>query len=71
MDTGQTVQMRVPIPGGKNASIMLMMRVEVQPHPTFRQQGNDIHVTQEMPFVEALLGRWVAAADTALAANMA
>lgn len=36
--------------------LCLPPQIHVDPHPIFKRDGNDIHVTHELRFVEALLG---------------
>ncbi|KIY91469.1 Chaperone protein dnaJ [Monoraphidium neglectum] len=61
VDSGQTIQARVPAsaPGAPGGRMRILLRVEVEPHPLFQREGVHVHSSLEMRLAEALLGRSV------------
>uniref|UniRef100_A0A7S0YD63 J domain-containing protein n=1 Tax=Polytomella parva TaxID=51329 RepID=A0A7S0YD63_9CHLO len=54
-DDGTVIQAQVPAANGKTVMTVLIP-IEIQPHPTFRREGNNVVSTVTLPFTKALLG---------------
>ncbi len=62
MDTNHTIQVMTPVASGDKKSqqrVRVLLRVEVEPHPRFEREGNNLHMAYDMPLADALLGKSV------------
>lgn len=59
---GDQIELQVPIETADRAGrrqagrARVVLNVEVEPHPLFRREGNDIHIKHDLRLSEALLG---------------
>ena len=58
IDDGQTISLRGQGHAGKNGGPAgdLLITVQVQPHPDFTREGNNIYIAADISFVQAALG---------------
>lgn len=62
ISNGEAIELQVPVTTqdrygrSRPGAVRVVLQVEVAPDPVFRREGNDIHVTHEMKFTDAMLG---------------
>ncbi len=58
IDEGQSVRLKGKCETGRNGKQAgdLLLKVHIRPHPEYTRKGNDVYITQTIPYTTAVLG---------------